>query len=225
MKILIVDDEKRLARTVAKYLEEQGFTTDVCFDGNDALAYTAGTEYDVIVLDVMLPGRDGIAVLKALRGAGNETPVILLTAKDTVADKIRGLDSGADDYLTKPFALAELNARIRVLIRRQGSGTAGNLLVTGDLVLDMKKRVVTIRGEEIRFTAREFSILEFLLLNKGAVLSREKIEKHIWNYDYEGSSNIVDVYIRNLRNKLEKAAPGYGKRIETVRGMGYTIKE
>lgn len=225
MKILIVDDEKRLARTVAKYLEEQGFTTDVCFDGNDALVFTAGTEYDVIVLDVMLPGRDGIAVLKALRGAGNETPVILLTAKDTVADKIRGLDSGADDYLTKPFALAELNARIRVLIRRQGSGTAGNLLMTGDLVLDMKKRVVTIRGEEIRFTAREFSILEFLLLNKGAVLSREKIEKHIWNYDYEGSSNIVDVYIRNLRNKLEKSAPGYGKRIETVRGMGYTIKE
>ncbi|MCR4711759.1 MAG: response regulator transcription factor [Clostridia bacterium] len=225
MKILIVDDEKRLARTVAKYLEEQGFTTDVCFDGNDALVFTAGTEYDVIVLDVMLPGRDGIAVLKALRGAGNETPVILLTAKDTVADKIRGLDSGADDYLTKPFALAELNARIRVLIRRQGSGTAGNLLMTGDLVLDMKKRVAAIRGEEIRFTAREFSILEFLLLNKGAVLSREKIEKHIWNYDYEGSSNIVDVYIRNLRNKLEKAAPGYGKRIETVRGMGYTIKE
>lgn len=222
MKILIVEDEVRLCTTTAKYLTKQGYTVDTCHDGLDALDYIEGTEYDAIILDIMLPGLDGISVLKKIRAAGNKTHVLLLTAKGEVSDKVSGLDSGADDYLTKPFSLEELAARVRVLIRRQGEGRADNTLTAGPLTLDMGTKLAYREGREIKLTAKEYSILEYLMYNRGMVLSRDKIEQHIWNYDYEGSSNVIDVYIRNLRMKID--ADFEPKLIETVRGLGYVIR-
>lgn len=223
MKLLIVEDEKRLCETIAKYFKEQGYTIDTCFDGNDALDYINGTEYDAIVLDIMLPGLDGISVLKRIRSKKLTTPVLLLTAKNSIEDKVDGLDSGADDYLTKPFSLEELSARIRVLIRRHGVERVDNTIKVGSLTLDTDRKMAIREGKEIALTAKEYSILEYLMHNKGIVLSREKIQHHIWNYDYEGSSNIIDVYIRTLRNKIDA---GFDKKmIQTVRGLGYVIKD
>ncbi|MGN0658113.1 MAG: response regulator transcription factor [Emergencia sp.] len=223
MKLLIVEDEKRLCQTVAKHLKNEGYTIDACYDGSDALDYIEGTEYDAIVLDIMLPGIDGITLLKKLRARKLKTPVLLLTAKSTVEDKVAGLDSGADDYLTKPFALDELSARIRVMIRRSGVERVDNTITAGPLSLDTDKKTAFREGREIPLTAKEYSILEYLMHNKGIVLSREKIMHHIWNYDYEGASNIIDVYIRTLRSKVD--ADFDQKLIQTVRGMGYVIKE
>lgn len=222
MKLLIVEDEKRLCQTIAKHLKSEGYTTDMCHDGSDALDYIYGTEYDAIILDIMLPGLDGISVLKKLRNGKSKTPVLLLTAKNTVEDKVTGLDSGADDYLTKPFSLEELTARIRVMIRRSGVERVDNVIAVGPLSLDTEKKTATRQGKEIVLTAKEYSILEYLMHNKGIVLSRDKIQHHIWNYDYEGSSNIIDVYIRTLRNKVD--ADFDTKLIQTVRGLGYVIK-
>lgn len=222
MKLLIVEDEKRLCQTVAKHLKTEGYTIDTCYDGNDAIDYINGTEYDAIILDIMLPGIDGIEVLKKIRAKKLKTPVLLLTAKNTVEDKVTGLDSGADDYLTKPFSLEELSARMRVLIRRSGVERVDNFLTVGPLTLDTDKKVALREGKEITLTAKEYSILEYLMHNKEIVLSREKIQQHIWNYDYEGSSNIIDVYIRTLRNKID--AKFDQKLIQTVRGLGYVIK-
>lgn len=224
MKILIVEDEKTLCETIGKHLTAAGYTVDLCFDGDDALFYIEGTEYDAVVLDIMLPGTDGLTILKTIRDKQNLTPVLLLTAKSTVEDKVKGLDCGADDYLTKPFSLDELTARLRVLIRRQG-GTGGrvdNTLTVGPLTLDTATRSATRDGKEIKLTAKEYSILEYLMRNQGVVLSRDKIEQHIWNYDYTGSSNVIDVYIRTLRKKID--ADFDVKLIQTVRGMGYVIK-
>lgn len=222
MKLLIVEDEKRLCQTVAKHLKADGYTIDTCYDGSDALDYIDGTEYDAIILDIMLPGIDGITILKNIRAKKLKTPVLLLTAKNTVEDKVTGLDSGADDYLTKPFSLEELSARVRVMIRRSGVERVDNLITVGPLTLDTDKKVAIREGSEIVLTAKEYSILEYLMHNKGIVLSREKIQHHIWNYDYEGSSNIIDVYIRTLRNKVDaKFEP---KLIQTVRGLGYVMK-
>lgn len=222
MKLLIVEDEKRLCQTVAKHLKADGYTIDTCYDGSDALDYIDGTEYDAIILDIMLPGIDGITILKKIRAKKLKTPVLLLTAKNTVEDKVTGLDSGADDYLTKPFSLEELSARVRVMIRRSGVERVDNLITVGPLTLDTDKKVAIREGSEIVLTAKEYSILEYLMHNKGIVLSREKIQHHIWNYDYEGSSNIIDVYIRILRNKVDaKFEP---KLIQTVRGLGYVMK-
>lgn len=223
MKILIVEDEKRLCETVAKYLKNEGYTIDCCHDGLDALDYINGTEYDAIVLDIMLPGMDGVSVLKRIRSKKSTTPVIMLTAKSSIEDKISGLDNGADDYMTKPFSLEELSARLRVMIRRNGVGRLDNTITVGPLTLDINKKVALRDGHEILLTAKEYSILEFLMHNKGIVLSRDKIQHHIWNYDYEGSSNIIDVYIRTLRNKIDA---GYDtKLIQTVRGIGYVMRE
>ena len=199
MKLLIVEDEVRLCATTAKYLTKQGYTVDTCHDGLDALDYMEGTEYDAVILDIMLPGLDGISVLKKMRAAGNHTHVLLLTAKSAVEDKVAGLDTGADDYLTKPFSLEELAARIRVLIRRQKEDRSDNTLTVGPLTLDTGTKLAYRDG-----------------------LSRDKIEQHIWNYDYEGSSNVIDVYIRNLRMKVD--ADFEPKLIQTVRGLGYVIK-
>ena len=222
MKLLIVEDEKRLCDTIAKYFKGEGYTIDTCYDGLDAMDYLAGTEYDAIVLDIMLPGQDGISVLRQMRNKKMKTPVLLLTAKNTVEDKVTGLDSGADDYLTKPFSLEELSARIRVLIRRHGVERVNNELIVGPLILHTDKKTAFRDGKEISLTAKEYAILEYLMHNKGIVLSRDKIQHHIWNYDYEGSSNIIDVYIRTLRNKVDA---GYDtKLIQTVRGIGYVIK-
>ena len=223
MKLLFVEDEKRLCQTIGKYFEDKGYTVDLCYDGNDALDYIYGTEYDAIILDIMLPGLDGISVLKRIRAKKIKTPVLLLTAKSAVEDKVDGLDNGADDYLTKPFSLEELSARIRVLIRRHGVERVDNTISVGPLTLDTDKKTAFRDGKEISLTAKEYSILEYLMHNKGIVLSREKIQHHIWNYDYEGSSNIIDVYIRSLRNKVDS---GFNtKLIQTVRGIGYVIKE
>ena len=224
MKILIVEDEKTLCETIGKHLTAAGYTVDLCFDGDDALFYIEGTEYDAVVLDIMLPGTDGLTILKTIRDKQNLTPVLLLTAKSTVEDKVKGLDCGADDYLTKPFSLDELTARLRVLIRRQGGtgGRADNTLAVGPLTLDAATRSATRDGKEIKLTAKEYSILEYLMRNQGVVLSRDKIEQHIWNYDYTGSSNVIDVYIRTLRKKID--ADFDVKLIQTVRGMGYVIK-
>ena len=222
MKLLIVEDEKRLCQTIAKHLKAEGYTIDTCYNGSDAIDYIEGTEYDAIILDIMLPGIDGIAVLKKVRSKKLKTPVLLLTAKNTVEDKVTGLDSGADDYLTKPFSLEELSARIRVMIRRSGVERVDNFLTVGPLTLDTDKKVAIREGKEITLTAKEYSILEYLMHNKEIVLSREKIQQHIWNYDYEGGSNIIDVYIRTLRNKIDSKFDQ--KLIQTVRGLGYVIK-
>lgn len=224
MKILIVEDEKTLCETIGKHITTAGYTVDLCFDGDDALFYIEGTEYDAVVLDIMLPGTDGLTILKTIRDKQNLTPVLLLTAKSTVEDKVKGLDCGADDYLTKPFSLDELTARLRVLIRRQGGtgGRADNTLTVGPLTLDTATRSATRDGKEIKLTAKEYSILEYLMRNQGVVLSRDKIEQHIWNYDYTGSSNVIDVYIRTLRKKID--ADFDVKLIQTVRGMGYVIR-
>lgn len=223
MKLLIVEDEKRLCETIAKYFKAEGYSIDTCHDGNDAVDYINGTEYDAIVLDIMLPGMDGISVLRTIRNRKMTTPVLLLTAKTSVEDKVDGLDSGADDYLTKPFSLEELSARVRVLIRRHGVQRVDNQMSVGPLTLDTDKKTAIRDGKEISLTAKEYAILEYLMHNKGIVLSREKIQHHIWNYDYEGSSNIIDVYIRTLRNKIDA---GFDQKlIQTVRGMGYVIKE
>ncbi len=223
MKLLIVEDKKSICQTIAKHLKDEGYTVDACFDGADALAYIEGTEYDAIILDIMLPGVDGITVLRTIRSQKLKTPVLLLTAKSSVEDKVKGLDSGADDYLTKPFSLEELSARIRVMIRRGGAERVDNVLSCGPLSLDTHKKTAFRDGREITLTAKEYAILEYLLHNKGIVLSRDKLMNHIWNYDYEGSSNIIDVYIRTLRKKIDA---GCGQKlIQTVRGIGYVIKE
>lgn len=223
MKLLIVEDEKNLCETIAKYMKQQGYTIDTCYSGSDALTYIEGTEYDAVVLDIMLPGIDGLTLLRTLRSRKILTPVLLLTARTTVEDKVSGLDSGADDYLTKPFSLEELSARIRVMIRRNGVERVDNTLTAGPLTLNTETKTAERDGKEIKLTAKEYSILEYLMHNKGIVLSRDKILHHIWNYEYEGASNIIDVYIRNLRAKIDT---GYDvKLINTVRGMGYVLKE
>ena len=223
MKLLIVEDEKRLCQTVAKHLKAEGYAVDFCHDGKDAFDYMAGTEYDAVILDIMLPGLDGISELKTMRSQKVKTPVLLLTAKNTIEDKVKGLDSGADDYLTKPFSLEELSARIRVMIRRSGIERVDSQISAGPLTLDTDRKVALREGKEIPLTAKEYAILEYLMHNKGIVLSRDKMMNHIWNYDYEGSSNIIDVYIRTVRNKID--ADFEVKLIQTVRGLGYVIKD
>lgn len=203
-------------------MKAEGYTVDTVNDGNDALDYIDGTEYDAIILDIMLPGLDGISVLKRIRGKKLKTPVLLLTAKSAIEDKVTGLDSGADDYMTKPFSLEELSARIRVMIRRSGADREGTIIKAGPLSLNTETRTASREGREITLTAKEYSILEYLMHNQNIVISREKMMHHIWNYDYEGSSNIIDVYIRTLRNKVDT---GFDRKmIQTVRGMGYVIR-
>jgi len=222
MRLLIVEDEKHLCENIAKYMKNEGYTSDCCFDGGDALDFIEAADYDAVILDIMLPGLDGISILKEIRERKITTPVLLLTAKNSVEDKVNGLDSGADDYLTKPFSLEELSARVRVMIRRSGVERVDTVITAGPLSLDTRSKTASREGKEITLTAKEYAILEYLMHNKGIILSREKIEEHIWNYDYEGSSNIVDVYIRTLRRKID--ADYEVKLIQTVRGMGYVIK-
>lgn len=222
MRILVVEDEKNLNRIITKRLEKAGYSVDSCFNGEEALDYIAAGEFDAVILDIMMPKTDGITVLKSMRASGNRTPVLLLTARDSVADRVGGLDAGAEDYLVKPFAFEELLARIRVLTRR-AAGNATNLFEAGDLVLDAGARTVRRAGEAISLSAKEFDILEYLIRNKGIVLSREKIENHVWNFDYSGGTNVVDVYIRYLRKKIDDAHRV--KLIHTIRGKGYVLRE
>ena len=222
MRILVVEDEPDLKEITAKRLKAEGYGVDTCDNGKDAQYYIEHTPYDLILLDVMLPGADGITVLKNIRKKGMKTPVLLLTARDSIEDRVTGLDNGADDYLTKPFAFDELLARIRVILRRR-SNEASNRLVLGDLIMDLATHQVTRAGTEISLSAKEYAILEYMMHNKGMVLSRSRRVQHVWNYDFEGGSNVVDVYMRYLRKKID--APFEKKMIHTVRGSGYVIKE
>ena len=222
MRILVAEDEQDLNRLMVQALERAGYSVDSCYDGADALDYAAAADYDCILLDIMMPKADGRTVLRTLRSRGCAVPVIFLTALDSVQDRIDGLDLGADDYLVKPFDMAELLARIRAATRKYG-GQKTTVLTAGDLSLDTVTHGVTRAGQTINLSAKEYAILEYLLRNKGAVLSRAQLENHIWNYDYAGGSNVVDVYIAYLRKKVD--APFDKKLIHTVRGAGWVLRE
>ena len=222
MKILLAEDEVSLNGIIAKRLKKENFTVDAVFDGEEALDYLAYSDYDIVLLDIMMPKKTGLDVLKEMRAAGNETPVLILTAKDSVEDRVKGLDMGADDYVTKPFAFEELLARIRVLLRKK-AGRSTNQLTAGDLILDLNSRKVTRDGTDIKLSSKEFSLLECFLLNKDIVLSRQKLETLVWGYEYSGASNMIDVYVRYLRKKIDE--PFDRKLIHTVRGTGYVLRE
>lgn len=222
MRILIAEDERDMNRLIARALEKEGYGVDACYDGKTALDYLEAAQYDAAVLDVMMPGLDGFQVLKRIRSRGDSLPVLFLTARDSIADRVTGLDLGADDYLVKPFDFDELLARIRVMIRRQSSHRT-SLLTVGDLQIDTGSHQVSRGGRIIELSAREYAILEYMALNKGNVLSREQIETHVWNFDYSGGSNVVDVYISYLRKKIDGKEPV--KLIRTVWGAGWTLKE
>ncbi len=222
MRILVVEDEPDLNDVIAKKLESEHYAVDRCLEGDEALDYIRCAEYDAIILDIMLPGISGLEVLQRIRLQNNKTPVLLLTARDSIEDRVAGLDKGADDYLVKPFAFDELLARIRAMIRRS-SGHVSNLLIVEDLVMDCDLREVTRSGIPISLSSKEFAILEFMMHNQGIVLTREKISQHIWNYDYEGGSNVIDVYIRYLRKKIDEEFTR--KLIHTIRGTGYVLRE
>mgnify|MGYP002552220530 FL=1 len=221
MRILVVEDQKDLNEIIVRKLTNEHYSVDTCFDGDEALDFIRCAEYDGIIMDIMLPGTTGIGVLKEMRSAGKKTPVLLLTALGTVEDRVAGLDAGADDYLVKPFDFDELMARIRAIIRR-GGDRADNVMTLGDLTIDPESRTVTRAGSEISLTAKEFDILEYLMQNKGKVLSRDKLSNHIWNYDYDGGSNVIDVYMYHLRKKIDSGFDE--KRIVTVKGAGYMIR-
>lgn len=222
MRILVAEDEKSLNRIIAKQLKVSGYSVDCAFNGEEAYDMISMTDYDAAVFDVMMPKIDGFSLLRKIRNEGNGLPVLFLTARDSIEDRVEGLDIGADDYLVKPFAFEELLARIRVLIRKN-SVLNSNLITVADLTVDISSRKVARGGRDISLSAKEYELLQYLAVNNGIVLSREKIEDHIWNYDYEGGTNVVDVYIRYLRKKIDE---GYDKKlIHTVRGMGYVLRE
>lgn len=224
MRILVVEDEKKINDVIVKTLKKEKYGVDSCFDGEEALDYIFSVEYDIILLDIMLPKKDGFEVLKSMRKKGIKTPVLFLTARDQIEDRVRGLDLGADDYLVKPFAFEELLARIRVVLRKNsGSGEdSGNVLKIANLTLDCNKHEVFRDDVSIKLSAKEFSILEYMMRNKGRVVSKEKIEEHVWDFDYEGGSNIVEVYIKFLRKKVDNDFSP--KLIHTIRRVGYILK-
>lgn len=222
MRLLVVEDERDLNRVIARRLEKEGYSVDRCFDGEEALDYLAAGEFDAVILDIMLPKYNGLEIVRRMRAAKNQTPVLFLTAKDSVSDRVAGLDAGAEDYLVKPFAFEELLARIRVMTRKS-AGNHTNIFEIADLAMDVAAHTVTRGGQSIALSAKEFDILEYLLRNKGLVLSREKIENHIWNFDYAGGTNVIDVYIRYLRKKIDD--PFTQKLIHTIRGKGYVLRE
>ena len=222
MRILVVEDEKDLNRIITKILTKSGYTVDSCLDGDEVEHYLAGAEYDAILMDVMLPGKDGFSLVSNMRERGTDTPVLFLTARDSVADRVTGLDLGGDDYLVKPFDFDELLARIRAMTRKH-AGNRSNVFTLADLIVDTRRQRVERGGREISLLPKEFAILEHLIRNKGAVISREQLENRIWNYEYSGSSNNVDVYMSKLRKKLDE---GYDvKLIHTVRGAGWVLRE
>lgn len=222
MRILVVEDEKLLNEMITKTLTQEGYCVDSCFNGEEALHFLRMGEFDAVIMDIMMPKTDGIIAVKTMRANKDSTPVIFLTAKDSIADRVSGLDAGAEDYLVKPFAFAELLARLRAQTRRN-SGNETNIYTVADLTLDTKSKTVRRGNDVIALTAKEYDILEYLMYNKGIILSREKIENHVWNFDYSGGTNVVDVYIRYLRKKID--APYDKKLIQTIRGFGYMIEE
>lgn len=222
MRLLIVEDEKDLREILKKRLIKENYSVDVCGDGIEAMDFIHMISYDGIILDIMVPGKDGLSILKEVRDQGMDTPILMLTAKDGIEDRVRGLDLGADDYLVKPFAFDELLARIRVMMRRK-PGFTTNRLEIADLILDRDTKQVWRNGKEIFLSAKEFMVLECLMRNKNVVLSRNQIEQNAWNFDFEGSSNVIDVYIRYLRKKIDE---GFERKlIHTVRGVGYVLRD
>ena len=222
MRILVVEDSKDMNHLIVKTLKKAGYSVDGCFDGEEAKLYLLGAEYDAILLDVMMPKLDGYGLLTQMRAQGNDTPVLFLTAKDAISDRVKGLDLGADDYLVKPFDFEELLARIRVMTRKR-TGNRSNVFQYLDLSVDIQKRIVTRGGKEISLIPKEFTILEHLIRNQGVVLSREQLENKIWNYEYSGSSNNIDVYMSRLRKKIDGEYSM--KLIHTIRGVGWVLKE
>ena len=222
MRLLIAEDDRLTADTLAKRLREEAYAVDVCYNGTDAWDYLISAEYDVAVMDIMMPGMDGLTLVSRMRANGVAVPVLLLTARDAVSDRVQGLNAGADDYLVKPFAFDELSARLRVLTRRNGPQRI-NRFTLADLTLDADSRSVTRADKAISLTSREYALLEYMIRNQGHVLSRDQIIEHVWSYDYEGASNMIDVYIRNLRKKIDE---GFDKKlIHTVRYAGYVLRE
>ena len=222
MRILVAEDEHDLNRLIAGALTDVGYSVDRCFDGEEALSYLLAAEYDVAVLDVLMPKMSGREVVRELRARGIAAPVLFLTALDDIDNRVAGLDDGADDYLVKPFAFPELLARVRALSRKYSSVKSTRISVA-DLTLDSASRRVERGGREISLSAKEFAVLEYLMRNKGVVPSREKIENNAWNYEYEGGSNVVDVYMSYLRRKIDDGAER--KLLRTVRGVGWMIEE
>ena len=221
MRILLVEDNRRLSESLRMTLEEDGYAVDAAFDGLDGEEMGLVSSYDIIILDIMLPGKDGLEVCRELRNQRVVTPILMLTARDALDDRVRGLDSGADDYLVKPFEVDELRARIRALLRRESASKTGTLQVS-DLMLDPASHTVR-RGERtIDLTAKEFSLLEYMLRHPNHLITREMAEEHLWNYDHVVASNVVDVYIRRLRTKIDD--PCEVKLLETIRGAGYRLR-
>ena len=222
MRVLLAEDEPDKNRIITKKLTSEGYSVDSCTDGEGAIDCLLCAEYDAVILDIMMPKADGFEVLRRLRGAGKETPVLFLTARDAVSDRVKGLDSGANDYLIKPFSFEELMARLRA-ITRVPFGMTENVLTVADLRLDCASHVVRRGEREIALSAKEYALLEYMMRNHGVVLSRERIENHIWNFDYQGGTNVVDVYVSYIRRKIDG---GYDKKlIHTVRGCGYVLRE
>ena len=223
MRILVVEDNQKLALSLRKGLQQEGHAVDLCGDGAEAAAMLGrgGEEYSLVVLDIMLPGMDGLAVCRSARGQGNRVPILLLTARDAVEDRVAGLDAGADDYLGKPFSFEELAARVRALLRRPRDAVPV-VLSAAELRLDPARREVTVRGKSVPLTTKEFSLLELLLRHRGQVLSREQITRQLWDQDFDGASNVLEVHVKNVRRKLSKA--GHDEVIETVRGTGYRFR-
>lgn len=222
MRILLVEDNRRLSQSLKASLADDGYAVDQAFDGEEGEDLAQMAPYDAIILDIMLPKKDGLMVCRDLRNQRVNTPILMLTARDTVDDRVRGLDSGADDYLVKPFAIEELRARLRALLRRE-AGDKSALLTVGDLTLDPATHVVTRAGRPVELTAKEYALLEYFMRSRGRLITREMAESHIWSYDFTGGSNVVDVYVRRLRRKIDEPHPV--KLFETVRGAGYRLKE
>ena len=223
MRALVIEDERKLAFYIKKGLEEHHFAVDVAYNGEEGVCYADENEYDVVVLDLLLPKKDGMAVLRELREKGDPVPVLILTALDAVADKVAGLDAGADDYLTKPFSFLELLARVRALLRR-GTVEPQVKLQMGDLVIDLTAHRASRAGKSLQLTNKEFALLEFFMRNSGRVLTRTAIAEHVWDYRFEDTlSNVIDVFVNRLRHKIDRDFPR--KLIHTVKGVGYVMRE
>ena len=222
MRILVVEDDKKVAGFIKKGLEEETYAIDVAYDGEDGLHFGSEGQYDLVILDIMLPKIDGLEILSQLRDQGRDTPILLLTAKDAVDDRVAGLNKGADDYLTKPFAFSELLARVRVLLRR-GKAEVKTTLQISDLTLDLVSHNVNRGGDKIELTGKEYSLLEYFMRNQEKVLTRTMIAEHVWDYNFDTFTNVIDVYINHLRKKIDKGRES--KLLHTLRGVGYIMKK
>ncbi|MBF0504991.1 MAG: response regulator transcription factor [Candidatus Omnitrophica bacterium] len=223
MRILVIEDEIKIAQFIKRGLKEEGYAVDVAADGEEGDFFLSTNDYDLIILDLMLPKIDGLTLCRQLREAGRQIPIIMLTAKDTVKDKVRGLDSGADDYIAKPFAFEELLARIRVLLRKKDSQTVTTQLKVDELVMDLLTQKVKRGEREIELTVKEYALLEYLMRNAGNIVTRTMISEHVWDINFDTMTNVIDVYINYLRNKIDSGAER--KMIHTVRGKGYFLKK